>query len=582
MRRIFRWAPWACVVPLLWHGQAALALSLLDIIEMSKGGYSESEIGRVIEVTGARFEIDGVGLVALKQADVPDGLIDRMLDEGGVPPTEVSAITATEILDLHEAGLSEETILKFVRHRNVCAPLSEDGGELLEREEFSAEFMAGFADAVAACEKDRVARAPIEPLPENAYAGSAPAATDEGHGGAHPGYQTTYHYDQHYYERPRHDHYFDGHYHPSYVYSYYHYDPLRRIYPIYIFRDHREGRDHRNRRDRDRRRDRDGDRAERQADTPSDGRRGPGVRGGGSRLFDEPRPVMTARPGQSGGAGMPGQRPASEPVVPGGPLLRGPLVANPDGDTAQDTPGATTPEVAEALAPDGGMSATPEATTQRPAVVPTRASGPGRVVDVTAPAAVRQAIPVRRRVTAPDRVGPRTPVRAPAARPNTDATPRVAAPRPVVRSSATPRPVTVPRNTRPRAVAPTRGQRPASPRTVAPRTVAPRTVTPRPVAPRVSAPRVAAPRAVAPRPPASRPVAPRAMTPRAVAPRSAPRAAAPRAVAPRAVRPSARAPRAVAPRAPTPRAVAPRVAPRAVAPRPAPRRIPPPERRVER
>ena len=235
MRRIFRCTARALVVPLLWYAQTAAALSLLDVIEMSRGGYSESEIARLIEVTGARFEIDGVGLVALKEAEVPDGLIGRMLDEGGIPPSEVSEITAKAILELHEAGLSEETILKFVRHRNVCAPLSEDGVHLLEREAFSSDFLEGLSELVAACEKDRVAREPVEPLPEDAYAGSAPQAPDAAHGASHSTYQTTYHYDRHYYERPHHDHYFNGHYHPSYVYSYYHYDPVRRVYPIYIF-----------------------------------------------------------------------------------------------------------------------------------------------------------------------------------------------------------------------------------------------------------------------------------------------------------------------------------------------------------
>ena len=244
MRGIFRWTRWAWAVPLVWYGQAAFALSLLDVIELSKGGYSESEIGRVIEVTGARFEIDGVGMVALKEAKVPEGLIDRMLDEGGVPPTEVSEITATEILELRAAGFSEETVLKFVRHRNVCTPLSEDGLRLLAGEEVTAEFLDGFSEAVAACERERVARTPIEPLPETAYSDAGPSTAGGMDDHAHA-------YDQHYQGGGYHDPYFGGYhslvYPPSYVYSYYHYDPLRRVYPIYLFRDHRVGRHHRHR-----------------------------------------------------------------------------------------------------------------------------------------------------------------------------------------------------------------------------------------------------------------------------------------------------------------------------------------------
>ena len=606
MRRIFRCAARALVVPLLWYAQTAAALSLLDVIEMSRGGYSESEIARLIEVTGARFEIDGVGLVALKEAEVPDGLIDRMLDEGGIPPSEVSEITAKAILELHEAGLSEETLLKFVRHRNVCAPLSEDGVHLLEREAFSSEFVEGFSELVAACEKDRVAREPVEPLPEDAYAGSAPEAPDAAHGASHSTshsrYQTTYHYDQHYYERAHHDHYFNGHYHPSYIYSYYHYDPVRRVYPIYIFRDHRD------RRDRNARRGRDRDGRERRADVPAPRGPGPAVPGGRSRLFDEPRPVMTARPGRGGGgpqpAGKPAPRPVSDPVVPGGPLLRGPLLANPGVDRNPEAPGPT-PLVGESSRPDarrpgtravlpanaglpsvpggplGGLPERPRSTPTsspvvpraaqprrapsetpaRRAAVPTRANGRAPV-SASVPPAVRQAIPVQRRVAAPNRVAPRAPARPPATRPVTPRAPTPAAPSrrfsvpgagsprpaaPVSRPAraATPRaasrPAPTPRNTRPRAVAPRSPARPATPRAVAPRAVAPRTPAPRAAAPRAAAPRAPAPRA----------------NPRAVAP---PRAAAPRARA------------------------TPRQAPRAArqAPRQAPRRGPPPERRAER
>ena len=623
MRRIFRCAARALAVPLLWYAQTAAALSLLDVIEMSRGGYSESEMVRLIEVTGARFEIDGVGLVALKEAEVPDGLIDRMLDEGGIPPSEVSEITAKAILELHEAGLSEETLLKFVRHRNVCTPLSEDGVHLLEREAFSSEFLEGFLELVAACEKDRVAREPVEPLPEDAYAGSASEAPHgASHSTSHSTYQTTYHYDQHYYERPHHDHYFNGHYHPSYVYSYYHYDPVRRVYPIYIFRDHRDRRDRKARRGRGR--DRDRDRPERRADAPAPRGPGPAVPGGRSRLFDEPRPVMTAHPGRGGGGSQParppGRRPVSEPVVPGGPLLRGPRLANPGVDRKPEAP-RLTPAVVENAKPDARRPGTravlpanaglpsvpggplrglperprsaptpspvvpraaqqpraPSATPARRAAVPTRAIG--RVpASPSVPPAVRQVTPVRPRVAAPDRVTPRAPARPPATRPVTPRAPTPAAPS---------RRFSVPGAGSPRPAAPvSRPARAATPRAVAPRPAVRRAAPPRAASRPAPTPRNTRPRAVAPRSPLSRPASPRAVVPRAVAPRTpAPRAAAPRAAAPRAPAPRAN-PRAVAPpRATAPRARAtPRQAPRAPrqASRQVPRSGPPSERRAVR
>ena len=605
MRTTCRRALGVLLVPLVWSAQSAAALSLLDIIEMSRGGYSEEEMGRIIEVTGARFEIDGVALVALHEAEVPDAVVYRMLDEGGVPPTEVSEMSASEILELHEAGLSDETILKFVRHRNVCTPLSEDGVELLEREEFTPEFLEGFALLVAECERERVAREPVEPLPETAYAGSAPVAADDAHGTSQPVYHNTYHYDQHYYERPYHDHHFGGHYHPTYVYSYYHYDPLRRVYPIYIYRDHRDRGDRKRRGDRRRAgppRDRGRREAVRRPAVPGTApgavpARVPGsVPGEGSRLFDEPRPVMSARPGGGGGGSRPdgkaAPRPRSEPVVPGRPLLRGTPVTNGVAGRPADTPDPATgdtppakprlpasiPGIRPAPGARAGIPVRPQGRPTGGVVVPdvarpdsppsTRparatASGPrsgGQRPAVPAvPRTAREAIPVRRRVVAPDRATPRpAPARPPAVRPAPRATDtRRVAPRP---ERASPR-----RTTAPRSVSPTRRATPraVAPRPTAPRAVAPRAVTPRP-APRTTAPRAVtsrpAPRAVAPRP------APRAVAPRAVSPRPAPRAA-PRAVTPRTA-PRA-APRAVAPR-PTPRA-----APRAVAPRPAPRVRPP-------
>ena len=591
MRKIFRCTLPALVVPLLLSAQGAAALSLLDVIEMSRGGYSEEEIGRIIEVTGARFEIDGVGLMALGEAEVPAAVIDRMLDEGGMPPTEVSEMSAREILELHEAGFSDETILKFVRHRNVCAPLSEDGVELLVREEFAPEFLDGFSELVAACERERVAREPIEPLPETAYAGDAPADAGDPHGASQPVYQNTYHYDQHYYERPYHDHHFGGHYHPTYVYSYYHYDPVRRVYPIYIYRDHRDRGDRKGRGDRRRAagppRDRGRGEAARRPVGPATApgavpARIPGsAPGEGSRLFDEPRPVMSGRPGGGGGGSRPGGKAAprspSEPAVPGRPLLRGTLVTNGVAERPADVPTpAATPTKAGSPArpsipairtapgaraglplerlqrrPTGGVAVPDAARPDRPpSTRPVRAapaprSGGQTPAVPSVPRTAREAIPVRRRVVAPNRATPRpAPARAPAV-------------------------VT------PRAVA--RPERASPARTAAPRSVTPsRMPTPRAVAPRPAAPRAVAPRAVTPRP------APRTVAPRTVAPRPAPRRAAPRAAAPRPA-PRAVAPRAVAPR-PAPRVSAPRApAPRRAAPRPVPRPASPPrERRVER
>ena len=582
MRKSVRCAMRILMVPVLGFAQAAAALSLLDIIEMSRNGYSESEIGRIVDVTGARFEIDAVGMVALREAEVADALVERMLDEGGLPPNEVSEMTAKELLELHEAGFSEGTLLKYVRHRNVCALLSEDGVHLLEREEFSAGFFDAFAELVAACEREQVARAPIEPLPEGAYAGVRGAADDPSdrqsgdqyhHDTQYNTHSTTvYHYDHYGYDR------YHDYYHPAFLYSYYHYDPRRRVYPIYLYRDHRAG----NRRAHDRReRDRQG---RRQRPSPRDDvdapeeRSDPGAPRTASRLFDKPRPYMGGRPGSASGGALPSDSPRNRSrgtvPVPGGPLLQKPTATSAPAATDAVTPRAGTPAprvpaipgvpgAIRVQAPERSRAATPSPVVPRAPAL--RTGRPTRVVPAV-PGSTPRSVPDRRRhAPAPVRATPRVVSPRPATRP---------VPAPRAAPNATPaRPVAVPRSVAPRPAPARRTE--AVRRSVVPRSPAP--VAPRRVTPSRSAPRVVAPAPVAPRAVAPRAQRPRAVAPRAVAPRTpAPRAAAPRAVAPRAAPPSRAVPqRRVAPR--PPRQAAPRM------PRQGPRVTPPPpKRRVER
>ena len=576
MRRSTRSAMHVLIVAGLWFAQGAGALSLLDIMEMSRNGYSEAEIGRLVEVTGARFEIDAVGLVALQEAEVADALIDRMLDDGGVPPNEVSEMTGKELLELHEAGLSEATLLKFVRHRNVCQPLSEDGVHLLEREAFSATFFEEFADLVAACEQARVAREPIEPLPETAYAGSSEEAHDLAEPLVRDVYQETHYYDTYHYDRRYYDRY-----HSPFGYSYYLYDPLRRVYPVYIYRDHRD----RDRRDRKHRR-----RSPRHDGTPPRERGDLATPDTASRLFDKPRPFMGARPGAGGGGarGSTARRngPGLDTPVPGGPLLErvpgAPASAGPR-DTQTPQVNRSTTALPEVKTPPA-MPRTPllrglPASVRVPAVTPsapvTKApqTRPNVRTAPSAPVAPRSPrVPARDRVrsVAPTPVVPGVP--APRVAPNPTparpfVVPRSVTPRaPARRAEPARRPVApravMPRNVRPPVAAPT-VRRPTS----VPRPAAPRRAAPRAVVPRSSAPRAVTPRAVAPRAVVPRSSAPRTVTPRAVAPRAAPRPAQPRVTAPRRVTP---APRNVAPpRQATPR---PRQAPRVPPPRRAPKR----------
>ncbi len=119
--------------------ESVAALSLYDIIELSRSGYGDEEIARLITVTEARFELDVDSLRTLMVAGVSEPVIGEMLQAGDRSLTEgqrtrpVSEVrtnladtTVNDILQLYQTGLSEATILDFVRHLNECIPFSVD------------------------------------------------------------------------------------------------------------------------------------------------------------------------------------------------------------------------------------------------------------------------------------------------------------------------------------------------------------------------------------------------------------------------------------------------------------------------
>ena len=252
-----------CLLSLLlaWCGPAAMALSVFDVIELTRNGYDETEIERLIEVTNARFVIDVDGLLALGEAKVADEVIALMLDRGGMPQEEPSE--ADQLIALRDAGFSEETILQFVRHKNVCELLPDEAARRLGQAGFSNAFMRDFRDQVEDCREERESLALIEPLPEEAYEEASAEVTrvyrtDET---VYPATYPVRRYPTTTYYPPRYYGIYD---------SYYYHDRITRGYPIIVYRDysghsHRRGkaghraRDHdRRRHDRDRRRgDRD-------------------------------------------------------------------------------------------------------------------------------------------------------------------------------------------------------------------------------------------------------------------------------------------------------------------------------------
>ena len=266
---------WLVGLSLTWLGPAAMALSVFDVIELTRNGYDEAEIERLIEVTNARFVIDVDSLLALGEANVEEKIITLMLERGAQPAQERSQVD--QLIALREAGFSEETILLFVGHRNLCEPLADDDARRLGHAGFGSAFMRQFGEQVEDCREQRETLALIEPLPEEAYV-ETPAEVTRVYQTDQTVYPTTVRtYPTTTYYPPRYYGIYD---------SYYYHDRITRLYPVVVYRDY-SGHKHRHRkagqrhgkathraRDNDRRRhDGDRGRAER-GDDRRDRRRG--------------------------------------------------------------------------------------------------------------------------------------------------------------------------------------------------------------------------------------------------------------------------------------------------------------------
>ena len=234
------------------------------MIELTRNGYDESEIERLIEVTNARFVVDVDGLLALSEANVADEIITLMLERGAEPPGERSEVD--QLIALREAGFTEETMLLFVRHRNICELLPDEDARRLGRAGFSSAFMRGFNEHVESCREEREALVLVEPVEEEVYE-VTPVQPTRVYRTDTTVYPSTVRYPTTYYP-PRHYGIYD---------SYYYHNRNTRVYPLVVYRDY-SGHKHRHRkaghrhgkashRDHDRRGHRgDGRRAEHKGD----------------------------------------------------------------------------------------------------------------------------------------------------------------------------------------------------------------------------------------------------------------------------------------------------------------------------
>ena len=213
---------------LAWCSPAAMALSVFDVIELTRNGYDETEIERLIEVTNARFVVDVDSLLALGEADVAVEIITLMLERGGVPQEDPSE--ADQLIVLREAGFSEETILQFVRHRNLCEPLADEEEHRLGQAGFSSAFLRDFRDQVEDCRKERETIALVEPVQEVVY-DETPAPVTRVYRTDRTVYPSSYPvaYPRATYYPPRYYGIYD---------SYYYHDRITRVYPVIVYRDY--------------------------------------------------------------------------------------------------------------------------------------------------------------------------------------------------------------------------------------------------------------------------------------------------------------------------------------------------------
>ncbi len=92
----------------LGFSHLASALSLYDVIQLSRAGYTDKEIVRLIEITGAQFEVDPKTLVTLKKEGVSEvvmrALIGARSGKGQLPASVAGREGASPLQPSTESG----------------------------------------------------------------------------------------------------------------------------------------------------------------------------------------------------------------------------------------------------------------------------------------------------------------------------------------------------------------------------------------------------------------------------------------------------------------------------------------------
>src|SRR5690606_10969625 len=167
----------AAILACLAMPQAASALSVYDVIMMSRNGYEPENIIRLIGDTGSAFTLEAMDAVRLKDAGVSDEVVAAMFaahpattaaEAGGeamageMPPPA----TMADLLLLAEGRISDEVIIAFLDSRGIS--FNPDSTAVVRLRK------AGLGETVL---NHLVARTAIRPVPEPQYAAPAEPAT---------------------------------------------------------------------------------------------------------------------------------------------------------------------------------------------------------------------------------------------------------------------------------------------------------------------------------------------------------------------------------------------------------------------
>lgn len=120
---MFRRTVMACVAALALTAGRAEALSVRDLIELSKAGLGEPVLLALIDVDHSVFAIDTASLKQLKDAGVTDTVIIAMIRSGRQPPPEPDPAAAPEPVPVQEPPPMPEPQVVVIDHYDAPPPV---------------------------------------------------------------------------------------------------------------------------------------------------------------------------------------------------------------------------------------------------------------------------------------------------------------------------------------------------------------------------------------------------------------------------------------------------------------------------